>query len=186
MNESVIRADIARASAVADFVIVMPHMGYEYELTVHPHIQDWVMMMLSAGADIVVAGHPHVVQPMGFVDVLCSDTGNMRKGFVAYCLGNFISSQRIPPTDAGVMLNLYFERVGDAAPMLAGASYVPTWVKFTDAAGNTDIRVLPIMETLQAVDAGEDLGLRQADIVRMREALREIEAQVSIPLQTPR
>jgi len=185
INENLIRADIARAREVADFVIVMLHMGYEYELTVRPHIQDWAMMMLSAGADIVVAGHPHVVQPMDFVDIVCSDTSETRKGFIAYCLGNFISSQRVPPTDAGMMLNLYFERVGDAPAVFTGASYVPTWVKFTDAAGNTDIRVLPVVETLQAVDAGEDLGLRQVDIARMRVALREIEAQVSIPLQNP-
>ena len=180
MSENLIRADIARAREVADFAIVMPHMGYEYEQTVRPHIKDWAMMTLSAGADIVVAGHPHVVQPMGFVDVVDSATGEIRQGFVAYCLGNFISSQRVPPTDAGVMLNLYFERVGDAPPTLTGASYVPTWVKFTDTAGNTDIRVLPVVETLQAVDAGETLGLRQVDIARMREVLREIAAHVFV------
>ncbi|MCL1786638.1 MAG: AmmeMemoRadiSam system protein B [Defluviitaleaceae bacterium] len=175
MHQGQIQADIARAQQVADIVIVMPHMGYEYETSVRPAIQNWAKMMIAAGADVVVAGHPHVVQPMGFVDVVCDATGATRTGFIAYCLGNFISSQRQPGTDTGVMLNLYFERVAGEPPVLAGFSYVPTWVKFTDAGGNTDIRVLPIVETLAAVDAGEDVGLRQVDIARMREALREVE-----------
>ena len=179
INENLIRADIARARQLADFVIVMPHMGYEYEPVVRESIQNWAMMMLEAGADIVVAGHPHVVQPMGFVDIVDSATGDVRRGFVAYCLGNFISSQRKPHTDAGVMLNLYFERTGNAPPTFAAVSYTPTWVKFTDSLGNPDIIVLPIAETLRAVDAGEDMGLRQVDIARMREAYRKISERLS-------
>ena len=178
INENLIRADIARARELADFVIIMPHMGYEYEPVVRDSIKNWAMMMLEAGADIVVAGHPHVVQSMGFVDIVDSASGEVRRGFVAYCLGNFISSQRKPHTDAGVMLNLYFERAGDAPPTLAAASFIPTWVKLTDSSGNPDIIVLPIAETLRAVNVGENTELRQVDIARMREAYQEISKQI--------
>ena len=174
MNENLIRADIAKARELADFVIVMPHMGNEYELFVRQEFKDWAMMMLEAGADIVVAGHPHVVQPMGFVQIINHESGEARRGFVAYCLGNFVSSQRIIPTETGVMLNLYFERTGTEPPTFTGASYIPTWVKFADASGNPDIIILPISETLRAIDAGESLNIRQADISRMRDARREI------------
>jgi len=181
ISESLLRSDIARAREIADFVIVMPHIGYEYEPIVRPSVKNWAMTMLSAGADIVIAGHPHVVQPMGFVDVVDHQTGETRQGFVAYCLGNFISSQRIPPTDAGVLLNLYFEQVGDAVPVFVGVSYVPTWVKFADRYGNTNIQILPIAETLKKIDAGENLGLRQVDIARMQEAYLEIVEVLRFP-----
>jgi len=174
MNEGLIQADIARARELADFVIVMPHMGYEYESEVRQMFKDWAMMMLGAGADIVVAGHPHVVQPMGFVQIVDDAGDQARRGFVAYCLGNFVSSQREVPTETGVMLNLYFERSGNEPPTFAAASYMPTWVKFTDALGQRDIVVLPISETLMAVDAGENMNLRQVDISRMRDAHREL------------
>jgi len=176
LNESLIRADIARARELADFVIVLPHMGNEYELFVRQKFKDWAIMMLEAGADIVIAGPPHVVQPMGFVDII--ESGQVRRGFVAYCLGNFISSQRTLPREAGVMLNLYFERVGDYRPTLTAASYVPTWVKFTDASGNRDIIVLPVVDTLRRVAAGENLNMRQADILRMKDVHREISLQI--------
>lgn len=174
MRKDLIRSDIARVRQLADFVIVMPHIGNEYELFVRQEFKDWAMMMLEAGADIVVAGHPHVVQPMGFVHIIDSETNNSRRGFIAYCLGNFVSSQRILPQDAGVMLNLYFERIGANPPTFAAASYVPTWVKFTDASGREDIIILPIAKTLKAIEHGENVNLRQADIGRMMDAHREI------------
>jgi len=174
MNEDLIRGDIAHARELADFVIVMPHMGNEYELFVRQEFKNWAMMMLEAGADIVVAGHPHVVQPMGFVDIVDSETGEIRRGFVAYCLGNFVSSQRIVPRETGVMLNLYFERDRMGNPVFTAASYIPIWVKFTNSFGYQDIIVLPIVETLMAVEFGENMNLRRDDINRMREAYREI------------
>ena len=172
MQEDLIRSNIARARQLADIVIVMPHMGNEYELFVRQEFKDWAMLMLDAGADVVVAGHPHVVQPMGFVQI--ENEGETRRGFVAYCLGNFVSSQRDKHTDAGVMLNLYFERTGNSPPTLAAASVIPTWVQFTNAAGQKDIIVLPISETLIALNAGENMNLRHADISRIRDAHREI------------
>ena len=174
MNENLIAADIARARQLADFVIVMPHMGNEYEQTVRQEFKDWAMMMLEAGADIVVAGHPHVVQPMSFVNIVNSETNEARRGFVAYCLGNFVSSQRILPREAGVMLNLYFERNGAEPPTFTAASYIPIWTKFHDASGQQDIIVLPVTETLQAIEAGEYMNLRQVDIMRLRDVHREI------------
>ena len=133
LHADLIRADIARAREQADFVIIMPHMGNEYELFVRQEFQDWAMLMLEAGADIVVAGHPHVVQPMGFVQITDTETNENRRGFIAYCLGNFVSSQSEPHTDTGVMLNLYFERNG-VTPALIDVSYIPIRVQFTNGA----------------------------------------------------
>ena len=58
--------------------------------------------------------------------------------------------------------------------MFTAASYIPIWTKFMDAFGRPDIIVLPISETLAAVDAGENMNLRHADIIRMRDAHREL------------
>ncbi|MCL1877746.1 MAG: AmmeMemoRadiSam system protein B, partial [Defluviitaleaceae bacterium] len=56
IRADLIRADITLARELADFVIIMPHMGFEYEPFVRQEIKDLAMMMLEAGADIVVAG----------------------------------------------------------------------------------------------------------------------------------
>ena len=174
MNENLIRADIMRAGELADFVIVMPHMGNEYEQFVRQEFKDWAMMMLEAGADVIVASHPHVVQSMGFVRIVNSETGEVRLGFIAYCLGNFVSSQRIVPREAGVILNLYFEKTEGQPPIFSAASYVPTWVKFVNASGYQDIVILPVSETLMALESNENINLRQSDIRRIKDVHREI------------
>lgn len=120
LNMSLIQQDIKKAREQADFVIIKPHMGYEYEPIVRDYIQTLAKMMLEAGADIIIAGHPHVVQPFGIVDIINAQTGEARKGFIAYCLGNFMSSQTKPGTEQGVVLNLYFE----AEYGFVGYSYV--------------------------------------------------------------
>ncbi|MCL2415539.1 MAG: AmmeMemoRadiSam system protein B [Defluviitaleaceae bacterium] len=173
LDMDLIRRDISHARELADFVIVMPHMGNEYETYTRQVFQDYAMGMIQAGADIVVAGHPHVVQPMGFVHVNTDENNpeNSRRGFIAYCLGNFVSSQRTIPREAGVMLNLYFT---NNPPTLTAASYVPTWVQFTNTDGQRDVIILPISETLEAFDNGHDTDFRQVDINRMRDAHREI------------
>jgi poly-gamma-glutamate synthesis protein (capsule biosynthesis protein) len=159
MRRDLMQNDIARARELADIVIIMPHMGNEYETFVRQEFKDIVMFMLESGADIVAASHPHVVQPMGFVQI---DT---RRGFIAYSLGNFISSQREIPTETGVILNLYFEKNG-AEAALVDFSYVPTWVKFVNANGQKDIQILPIQE--------ENINVRGNDIIRMQNAEREL------------
>lgn len=60
-------------------------MGNEYEEYPKEIFKSWANMMLDAGADIVVASHPHVLQPMEMVDIT-NDDGTVRKGFIMYSL----------------------------------------------------------------------------------------------------
>ena len=52
-------------------------------------------MNYSMQNDIILGGHPHVVQPMEVRKIIRSD-GTEETGFVIYSLGNYISSQRTP------------------------------------------------------------------------------------------
>ncbi|MCL1995863.1 MAG: AmmeMemoRadiSam system protein B [Defluviitaleaceae bacterium] len=154
LNRTVIKNDIQKAREVSDFVVVLPHMGYEYELAVRDSIKDWAMFFVEAGADIVIKNHPHVVQPMGFVTVLDYANGETkeRTAFVAYSLGNFISSQTKPHTNEGVILNLHFAKRHGEVPVLEYATVVPTWVGVTTFFGRPIISVLPICYTLHSID----------------------------------
>lgn len=173
MSKDLIREDIERAkSDNPDVIVVMPHMGDEYESEPSEEWRDWAHFMLDCGADIVVASHPHVLQPMEFIGV--NDGGKQsRSRFIAYSTGNFLSSQREPPTDAGMILNLYFKRDEAGRAFLSQVSYIPTWVKFTDDSGHFDITVLPVWDTLNAVDNGANMSLRESDISRLKHVLDE-------------
>jgi poly-gamma-glutamate synthesis protein (capsule biosynthesis protein) len=172
LEEGALRRDLAAAQALRpDFIIVLPHMGNEYETYPREVFKNWARLMFEAGADLVLASHPHVLQPAEWVEIPAED-GSVRRCFAAYSLGNFVSSQRTLPRDAGVILNLRFEKTAGKA-VLAEVSFIPTWVKFINSGGVYDIQVLPVDETLAALAAGADVGLRPKDAARLREVQRE-------------
>ena len=81
--------DIARAEELADVVIVCPHWGTEYMTSPSGYQEDFAKQMVQAGADLIVGTHPHVVQPVDWVE---SENGN--KALCYYSLGNYVSTQK--------------------------------------------------------------------------------------------
>ncbi len=88
-DEEQIKKDIGIAKAQgADFVVVYPHWGIEYQSLPSPDQINLGRNMIEWGADLVIGNHPHVVQPVEYYE-----TEDGRKGLIAYALGNFISAQ---------------------------------------------------------------------------------------------
>ncbi|MGO8789501.1 MAG: CapA family protein [Terriglobia bacterium] len=87
-------ADIRFARPLADLVIVCPHWGVEYALKPTSGQVDLAHQMIDAGADMVVGGHPHVVQPIE----------KYHDHWIAYSLGNFVFDQQDAATHRGLLL----------------------------------------------------------------------------------
>jgi len=65
------------------FVIVLPHWGVEYSHTPTTRQRDIAQQFITAGADLVVGAHPHVVQTVE----------KFQHKRIYYSLGNFIFDQ---------------------------------------------------------------------------------------------
>ena len=89
---------IRRTKEVSDFVIVFPHWGTEYNLGVDQKQTDEMWFLAAQGVDLVIGGHPHVVEPVQYVDR--PDGGKM---LVYYSLGNYQSLQKMESTIIGGM-----------------------------------------------------------------------------------
>jgi poly-gamma-glutamate synthesis protein (capsule biosynthesis protein) len=79
-------ADIAAAKEQADFVIVCPHWGTEYNLATDSSQEKWTQIFLENGVDLVIGTHPHVIEPIEWVS---DDAGN--EMLVYDSLGNFVN-----------------------------------------------------------------------------------------------
>lgn len=91
LDEERIEKDIKTAkNNNADFVLVYPHWGIEYQSYPSADQISLGRKMIDWGADIVIGNHPHVVQPSEYYD-----TEDGRRGFIAYALGNLISTQSL-------------------------------------------------------------------------------------------
>jgi AmmeMemoRadiSam system protein B len=122
LGEADIMATLSAAKAEnPDFIIALPHMGAEYEKEPRPEYVALAELMLDCGANAVLASHPHVEQPY-----------KTDGGFVAYSLGNLISSQTGPAQDEGVIVKLHLTKTGDARAELANIETIRTRVRLYD------------------------------------------------------
>ncbi|MGE4213951.1 MAG: CapA family protein [Anaerotignaceae bacterium] len=161
-------ADISRARDMADLVVVMPHMGNEYEETVNDKFKALADKMFTAGADIILASHPHVLQPMEYQTITDAD-GTKREGFVIYSLGNCISSQTTPPRNAGVILNLEIQQLNDEQPEIEQVSVIPIWTQFRNVNEENHFIVRSVYDMLSLSDEELRATVRAKDITRLKE-----------------
>lgn len=106
LEEEKVAADIAKAKEQADFILVCPHWGTEYQLTPSAEQERWTKIFAENGVDLVIGTHPHVIEPIvwvsdesgtgqkngGGVGQKNGDgTGNQNGMLVYYSLGNFVN-----------------------------------------------------------------------------------------------
>ncbi len=87
-NIESLETEIKEAKAEGSFVIVYPHWGTEYVNRPGSSQKQLAEIMTTAGADLIIGGHPHVPQALGFED------GTP----IVWSLGNFIFDQSMPET----------------------------------------------------------------------------------------
>lgn len=171
IDEEQMLTDIREARENADVVVVLPHMGNEYESYPRDIFVSWADAMFDAGADIVLASHPHVLQRMEYRRL---DHGaGEHDGFIIYSLGNFISSQTTPPRNASIILHLTVEQVGKDAPSVKEVSFVPIWTQFRNAANENEFVVRSVYERLTLPQAEKDRQIRKKDQIRLTEIHQE-------------
>lgn len=78
-----VKEDIKRVRDKVDVLIVAMHCGIEYTSEPSAYQKDEAKFLAEQGVDLVIGTHPHVLEPVEWID----DT------LVFYSLGNFISAQ---------------------------------------------------------------------------------------------
>lgn len=91
-----VKNDIEKIKDKVDVIIVSMHWGTEYTHVPTTEEREIAKYLASLGVDIIIGHHPHVIQPIEYVD----DT------LVIYSLGNFISAQDGTNKRVGMMASL--------------------------------------------------------------------------------
>jgi poly-gamma-glutamate synthesis protein (capsule biosynthesis protein) len=91
LSETLIKSAIKLAKTKADIVIIEPHWGFEYYLNYVAAQKDWAHKFIDWGADIVVGGHPHVIE--------ANETYKGKK--IYFSLGNFLFDEMPQVPHAG-------------------------------------------------------------------------------------
>lgn len=82
-NKEMLAKDIANVRDKVDLLIVSMHWGNEYVFKPNKEQEEFAHYLASLGVDIVIGNHPHVIQPIEWIN----------NTLVIYSLGNMISAQ---------------------------------------------------------------------------------------------
>lgn len=103
-----IRSDLDAAKEASDFVIVFAHWGEEGQTEPNGMQKTWAQFLADHGADLIIGGHPHLVQPLSSVT---AEDG--RSVPVFWSLGNFLSHQDQVRNMLGGMADVTIEKDAD-------------------------------------------------------------------------
>ena len=116
----------------AEAVVFYMHWGEEYQLSPNTWQKSIAQKLSNMGVDVIVGGHPHVVQPVELIH--SEDSENIT--VCIYSMGNAISNQRQELMDScpsghtedGMLFYYSFAKYGDGSVKLSGVDIIPTWV----------------------------------------------------------
>ena len=142
-----IMADMKAAGAEATMMQI--HWGLEYQLEENATQNKIAQNLCDIGFDVIVGGHPHVVQPM---ELLESTVDPDHKTVCIYSVGNAVSNQRagyisLAPgayTEDGALFEVTFEKYSDGKVYVAGTDVIPTWVNMHTTGGVKEYNILPL------------------------------------------
>lgn len=118
--------EIQHARTEADVVILSLHWGNEYQRIPTSEQKELGQFLVNEGVDIIFGHHPHVLQPMEWVQ---ADNG--REAFVVYSLGNFLSGQVRDYKDIGGLATLEIKKTvskNGTLIELSNPNFTPTYV----------------------------------------------------------
>ncbi len=101
-----------------DLIVACMHWGEEYKLFPNTEQENLADFLVENGVDLVIGGHPHVVQPME----VRHDEKRDKDVLVVYSLGNFISAMRTNDTRGGATVKVVLDR-SDGKPTIKKAGY---------------------------------------------------------------
>jgi poly-gamma-glutamate synthesis protein (capsule biosynthesis protein) len=124
LREQIFRAKQNRP----DVIILLLHYGTEYKTEPDIYQQYVVKLALIEGVDIVLGGHPHVLQPFETI-ILKDKYGIEKKRLIVWSLGNFVSNQKRINTDGGMIFQFQLTKSNQKID-IENIDYIPVFVEF--------------------------------------------------------
>lgn len=122
----------------ADAFVLYIHWGDEYALSPNQNQQEMAQKLCDLGVDVIVGGHPHVIQP---VQLLTATGNDARKTLCIYSTGNALSNQRqgkiascpTAHTEDGVLFSFTFAKYSDGTVAVQSTQAIPIWLQKTSS-----------------------------------------------------
>lgn len=118
------KKDLEYAKENAQYIFVIMHWGEDYVATPSKEQEEIADFLIENGANVILGNHPAVIQPMEI-----RQNSNGENVFIAYSLGNYISSINHANSKIELVLNIELRKSGeDGKVYLSKVDYTPIYV----------------------------------------------------------
>ncbi len=167
----------------AEVFVIYLHWGNEYQLTPDKHQKAIAQKLCDMGVDVIIGGHPHVVQPVELI----TSTDKTHRTVCVYSLGNILSNQRrsymglkTGHTEDGLVFEMTFSKQSDGKVTFDSVRSIPTWVHLYSENGKKVYNIVPLSKNLDkkahalGLDKSSDgLSLAKASYERTMALVKE-------------
>lgn len=160
-----------------EFIIASMHWGEEYNTYIEATQNEIAKKLNELGVDIILGGHPHVIQPY---EIICNESGDST--FVIYSQGNSLSNQSeqeigVAESEDGIMIKFTLEKK-DGNVSLKEYKIIPTWVyKEEKGDGTYYHKIIPVEEALANP---EEYGINSDVYARLENSLNRTKSILGI------
>ena len=168
IDPELMRADIAALRPDVDVLIVMMHAGEEYQTLPNKYQVDNANVAREAGADFILGGHPHVLEPF---DRYPEDEPGLG---VWWSHGNFLHGQYDEQTKFGGIGEYTITRHTDGSLSLDTIRFMPTYT--VGRPYTPEFSVIPLAEAgeLGYVDVEATGELGYVDVEAKRQQVSDV------------
>ena len=161
----------------AEAIMLYIHWGNEYHQEPDAIQKAIAQKMCDLGVDVIVGGHPHVIEP---IDIISSNVSG-KQTVCIYSTGNAVSNQRIHEmkntgkafpcvangaSEDGVIFSVSFTKKGNGEVIVSAIDAMPTWVNLYWQDGIRHYQIIPLDKSkdfstsfnLSAVENGPTLA----------------------------
>lgn len=173
----------------AEAIMLFIHWGEEYHREQTEVQAEMAQRLCDLGVDVIVGGHPHVVEPM---DVLTS-TVSGKQTVCLYSTGNAVSNQRVYEmtntaksfacvaegcSEDGIIFSVSFTKAGDGKVCVSAVDAIPTWVNLYSDGNGTHFQIVPLRAD---ADLSNSYNLAASGSVAAAERSRQRTASLLAP-----
>ncbi|MBQ9298075.1 MAG: CapA family protein [Clostridia bacterium] len=166
-----IAADIKRSKEEgADFTFLLMHWGDVESSVQNEEQKELANFLFENGADFIFGTHPASIQPM---EVRKNDKGNSI--FIAYSVGNFISSREYKNSNIEMILNIEITKNAETKETkLTKVTYTPVYLLDRGTKSENRFKLLDIKKEIADYEAGADT-ITEKEYKRLLQALIDID-----------
>lgn len=174
IDEDAIKEDVEKAkSQNADIIIACMHWGTEYNTSPNDTQKDLADFLFKNGVNIILGGHPHVLQNMEKRTVTLED-GTTQDGFIVYSLGNFICDQNAKNTRSSIILDLTITKHTNNSVTIDNIDYIPIYMYKNNSSSGKKMKLLDINKTISLYEQGIDTSIGESMYTFLKNELTNI------------